>query len=265
VAWFDDPSLFFADANDRTISQGDIVIAPTVVVVSGVSDNDVAAPADIDIERRVTLWHGNDDVVLPGAPSLSADVRWGPTMVLPHPCALEKEWNEKVDELVSAGEDQHIAEERATAMGELDPYVVIAPIVSYEGFSEKKAESIRGGDYLSTFPIAPTNLFPSVYVDLNRATTCEWRLIPHEARVARLSKLAIGHLRHRVCAFYAYRSNSKLGDIESAIGQTIVGVHAVAKAKSLTVGLVLANGETLTLRGDPRPETHAGPVRPERK
>ena len=266
MAWFDDPFEFYRETLDETVpvSQGDIVIAPTAVIMHGVAGADVAAPADLDSVREVTLWRAAEEVNLPRAPSLSAQIRWGLAMVLPHPCALEKEWNERVYELTSAGVEPQLAQTQASEDPELDKYVSIAPILLYSGIPEARVIPISRGDVLGTFPIVAHGHIPAAYVDLAQISTVRWELLATSQRVAGLTEVVAAHLRHRLATTFAYRAKSKLGTVEAAVGQRIVEVSATPTARKLTVSLILENGTTLVLEGDRHAEAAPGPERPAR-
>jgi hypothetical protein len=266
MAWFDDANIYFRRPLDatRSISQGDIVIAPSAVIFPGTADSDVAAPSDIDSQRRVTLWRSQDEVDLPAAPSLSADVRWGLVMVMPHNCALEKEWNERIQDLVDQGSSLDEAEARATADPEVDAYVVVAPVMAYDGLPETRAAAITRGEPLGSFPIPTDGQIPSSYVDLARMTTVRWELLSRNQRLGALSDLATAHLGHRLATYFAYRSKSKLDEIEAAIGQRIVNITTTPSVRRLMVGLILEDGSTLTLEGNRGASAPPGPERPAR-
>jgi hypothetical protein len=266
MAWFDDPNVYFRNPLEptRAISQGDIVVAPTAIITPGTADTDVAAPSDFHVVRHVTLWRAADNVELPGAPSLSAEVRWGLAMVVPHNCALEKEWNERVAELVAGGTPEDQAQAEASDDIELDPYIGIAPILAYSALSQERAEAIARGNPLGSFPIPAGGAIPASYVDLSQMTTVRWELIAKPQRLAALSDLAAAHLGHRLAVYYAYRAKSKLDELEAAVGQRIVSLVSTPTARRLMVGLVLEDGSTLTLEGDRQPSAPAGPDRPSR-
>jgi len=177
---------------------------------------------------------------------------------------MEKEWNDKVEELIAGGMAESEARDAATAMDGLDDKIAVAPILSYTGFPDRKIAAIKSGAYLGAFPVAPHKLFSEVYVDLNQTTTCEWRLLPREVRVALLAPGTVAQLQHRLSEFYAFRSRSKLGDIEESVGRRIVRVQAVKKGSKLTANFILENGQTLTLQGNASPDVPRGPERPAR-
>jgi len=246
VAWYNEPSCYYGPGSDA-LSQGDIVIAPTTVLRAGTGASGIVGPMDLGEERETGIWLAGAST-LPGAPDLSAKTRWGLAMVIPHPCAMEKEWNERVGELMSAGHSADDAAARATQDTDLDPFVTVAPLILYESIPSAKHSGIRANQRLGNFPVCPRDLIPDAFVDFNRLTTLHYTLIPRSQRVAALTDLAVAHLHHALVMHFAYRSASGLSEIEKAVGQTINSVTATARAKrKLIVNIVLSNGEALTL------------------
>jgi len=266
MPWFDDPATFYRTDVDETtpLSQGDIVFAPTATIAPGTADADVAAPVALDSSRRVTLWQSGSDE-LPAAPSLHAEVTWGLAMVLPHPCAMEKEWNDRVAELEKSGMPSEEALATANSDRSLDRYIAIAPVLAYGTMPRGKATSIGQGNRLGAFPVCGDTDIPVAYVDLNRITTVDYATIPVGTRLKALSELAQAHLQHRLAMYFAYRAPSKLGDVELAVGKRIDQVTCTPSATNLNVSLILEDGSTLTLTGDRRPgRPGPGPERPAR-
>jgi len=266
MAWFDECDKYFlADLDDaRALFQGDIIIAPTAVIVPGVADTDIAAPSELDVVRRVTLWRASETVDLPGAPSLSADVRWGLAMVLPHSCALEKEWNERIQELIATGMGKSEAEGEATADPNLDSRIAIAPVLACDGLGAERVAAVSRGESLGFFPVPSDGRIPQSYVDFNQISTVRWEVLSRKQRLTALSDLSRAHLGHRLATFFAYREKSTLGEIEAAVGQRIVDVNATPTAKRLTVALILEDGSTLILEGERGQTRQAGADRPAR-
>jgi hypothetical protein len=265
MAWFDEPGRYYRDVDGRApLSQGDIVVAPTLAIGLGIADSDIVGPSELGAERHVTLWHAAGAHVA-AAPALAARVTWGLAMVLPHSCAMEKEWNERIAELIQAGMSEREAQEVATADRALDQYVTIAPIFVYGDMVDRKARSIAEGNRLGAFPVCANGDVPSTYVDFNRMTTVHFEVIPPEARVRALSDLALAHLQHRLVAYFAFRSLSNIRDIEEAIGRKIERVTCTPTAKRLNVLLVLDDGSTLALEGNREPAAAPGPERPARQ
>lgn len=259
MAWFDEPAKYYrADLDfSMPLSQGDIVIAPTATIAPGTADADVAAPLELDSSRSVTLWHSGSDE-LPASPSLRADVRWGLAMVVPHSCAMDKEWNDRIAELEATGVAEADAIAAATADPSLDRFVALAPIFAYGNMPQRKAASIAQGNRLGAFPVCADADLPPAYVDLNRISTVEHTTVPVAMRIKGLSDLSTAHLQHGLAMFFAYRAQSRLGDIEQAVGQRIERVTCTPTATRLNVSLILENGSTINLTGDRRP----GPAAP---
>ena len=121
MAWFDDPDEYYGPGDENTaIAQGDIVITPTATLFLGEGEPDAVAP-ELGEHRTVRLWRGADHDRVVAAPTLSAEVGWALAMVIPHNCAMEKDWNERVAELVASGASQGEAEQQAGSDTGLDP------------------------------------------------------------------------------------------------------------------------------------------------
>lgn len=263
--WYDEPAKYYAPQNDEiALSQGDVIVAPTVIVGQGEADSNIAAPTDLGQERLATLWRGKPKN-LREAPSLFANVRWGLAMVIPHTCAMQKDWNERVNELKGTGRTQEQAEEIANADATLDPFVVIAPILMYDTLAQSRRAATRDGSRLGTFPVCGNGVIPEGYVDASRLTTVRQELTSIEFRVAQLTPLAVGYLKHSIATYFALRSKSRFDELSNALGQTIVDILPIDKPKGdkIRVSLSLENGASLILEGDSRP-TPPG-ITPERK
>ena len=263
--WYDEPAKYYATQNDAiALSQGDIVVAPTVIVGQGEADSNIAAPTELGQERLATLWRGKPKN-LREAPSLFANVRWGLAMVMPHSCAMEKDWNERVHDLMSAGRTQEQAEEIANADATLDPFVVIAPILTYDVLASSRHAATKNGSRLGTFPVCRNDVLPDGFVDFARLTTVRQELTSLNYRVAQLAPLAVGYLKHSIATYFAARSISRFDELSTAVGRTIVDVLPIDKPKGdkIRVSLALEDGSSLILEGDAR-LTYPGKV-PERK
>jgi hypothetical protein len=254
MAWKDDPSLYYASSDKALgISQGDIVVAPTALFFPGIGEREAIAP-NLGEARMIHVWTGSQDRRILSAPTLSVEVAWALAMVIPHGCAMEKEWNERVQELQRSGISEEEAEAEATADPSLDPTILIAPIKRYEGLSERRQRSILSGDRLGEFPVPGTNIIPAGYVDLNAVTALHFTLVPIDQRIAMLSDLARAYLQRALALHFAWRHNSALTEIEDAIGRTILdsSVTTIPSRKSprVKVALLLDNGTKLVLEGD---------------
>lgn len=263
MSWFDDPAAYYGDGFD-VISQGDIIFAPSAVLVGGAGGVAGEAPKMINEERLVSLWTATTGR-LPEAPSVAVRAQWGVAMVLPHPCALEKEFNERIEELIARGVDQQAAEDIANEDQTLDRHIALAPLRLYDTLPEQRRAGARQGARLGAFPVVASTEFaiPESYVDLSRITTVDIGLLPLSLRIASLSDLSRSHLQVGLAMFWAYRHKSRLDELERAVGQKISAVHPVRGAKRLSVSFVLEDGHTLTLEGSTASEPQANA--PERR
>jgi hypothetical protein len=270
MAWHDDESLYYASLdNDIALSQGDIVIAPTALLFPGDGEREAIAP-NLGENRAVRIWTGGADERITSAPTLSAEVLWSLAMVLPHNCAMEKEWNEHVAELCRSGISQEDAEDLANSESGLDTTIMIAPFKPFDGLSDRRMRSIQSGNRLGEFPIVKTALIPAGYIDLNAATAVHYTLVSIDQRVASISDLTRTHLQRTLAMHFAYRHDSALDDIEKAVGRMIVRTSLLEvpskKSRRVKVALVLDDGKTLVLEGDaPSPEATYVPERPPRR
>jgi hypothetical protein len=80
-------------------------------------------------------------------------------MVLPHGCALEKEFNERVALFVATGHVRAEAEQLANDDASLDRYVALAPLCTYSELAPERRAGVQSGALLGAFP-APEN--PSI-------------------------------------------------------------------------------------------------------
>lgn len=247
MAWYDEPAKYYRDVQpEEPLTQGDIVIAPTTIIYEGTAESDITGPSDLDQRRRTTLWVSVKEE-LPAAPTFSAETRWGVAMVIPHPCAMEKEWNERVADLVNSGVPEPQAIDEATS-ADLDPYVTLAPIFGYDSLPRERRRSAQTGSRLGNFPICPSGDLPASFVDFNQMTTMHFSVAPRIRRIRGLSNLALAHLHHSLVMHFAYRGYAGLANIEEAVGHIISDLQVSKRAKGkLVVNLILDNGETLTM------------------
>lgn len=257
MAWFDDPAHYYGPGAE-TLAQGDIVVTASGVFHEA-SGPAVALAPPFGQAQDVALWEAAGGL-LPDAPALSITVTWGLAMVLPHVCALEKEFNERVAELTHGGLTQEEAERQANDDPSLDRFIAVAPLLLYDQLAPRRREGVRSGQRLGAFPVvahAGTGI-PEAWVDLTRLSTVERALVevpglPH--RLAALSDLAVAHLQFALARHWAFRDLSRLDEISRAVGRRIQSVTAVAAPKGrLAIGLILDGGDQLTLEGSARPE-----------
>jgi hypothetical protein len=256
VAWFDTEAEYY-QAPEGPLRQGDIVLAATVVVGAGVGPEPGVAPAQLGQARTVKLWTALGHT-LPEAPSLQAQVRWDLAMVLPHDCALEKEFNERVVELLAQGQDEADAVRAASADPALDRYLAVAPIRDYSVLPERRREGARGGQRHGAFPVPASALYAleSGWVDLNAPTTVDRVSFSPSLRVASLTDRAVDYLRASLARHWAYRDLTRADEISRALGRTIVDIHAAPMGKDkLRLELHLdGDAGTITLEGSNKPK-----------
>lgn len=248
MAWFDEPAKYYRAVDQaEPLNQGDIVVAPTTIIYPGSAGAEIAGPADLAEVRHSTLWLAGGDT-LPAAPAFSAETRWGLALVIPHPCAMEKEWNERVTELRQAGHELDDAKRMATEDEALDPFISLAPILPMDTVPQHRRAGIKVNQRLGNFPVCGQGAIPEAFVDFNQISTAHYTAVPRRRRVAALSDLAIAHLHHSLVMHVAYRGYSGLTELERAIGELITDVAVTPRAKGkLVVNFILESGKTLTL------------------
>jgi hypothetical protein len=261
MAWYDESEKYYLRADaECPLTQGDIVLAPTSVIFNDAAESEILGPTDFDQAKRSTLWMAAGDK-LPAAPTFSSETRWGAAMIIPHACAMEKEWNEKKIALMKIGIPQADAVEQATADDSLDPYITLAPLGSYEDVDESMHRGIKTNQRLGSFPVCAIETLPESFVDLNRLSTVHYDVISRAHRVASLSNLALAHLHHSLVMHFAYRSYAGLPDLEAAIGCRITDLRISPRAKGrLVVDFILDNGQTLVLEAQGGAEVEGIPL-----
>jgi hypothetical protein len=205
MPWFDSEPEYYADPSGP-LRQGDILVVPSVIIEPGDGEPPGAAPGEFGAERVVQLWSALSNV-LPEAPTIRGRVRWDLGMVLPHDCALEKEFNERVASLIADGSDEETAILEASADRGLDRHVAIAPIRSYEVLPPERVAGVRTGQRLGTFPVVASKRFlvEPGWADLNAPTTVDRSLFAARMRIASLSERAADYLRAALSKHWAYK------------------------------------------------------------
>jgi hypothetical protein len=254
VPWYDDASLYYGPPAD-VLAQGDIVVATTGVFEGHNGDVSPASPLYFGEERLVQVWLGSTGM-LPEAPSLGLRAHWGPAMVLPHACALEKEFNERVAALMSSGREQMEAERLANADVSLDRFIALAPLCTYGELSAERHAGVRTGMRLGAFPV-PENVasgIPPAWVDLRRISTTDVTLVDVEPfRLASLSSLAQSHLQAALAKHWAQRDLSHYDELQRAFGQRITSVVPISTGKKMRVGFTLEDGTQLVFDASDKP------------
>jgi hypothetical protein len=251
---------FFCASPNETLSQGDIVFAPTVTVWSQAKIVAVGfpdAPRDIAVSVRGPLWKppksGN-------VPLVTHESAWRPGIVVTHDCALDKQFNELVDELVRQGFARPEAVAAAGVQEDLDPLVLIAPLMLYTEIPQGWHQGIRDGNRIGYFPLPSIPGLPqhSFAVDLSQMTTVHWRLL--SPTIASLARPNVGRLRYKLSEMFAFRHLSALGEIAEIVGQRIVEIEVQKKsAKKASLILHLEDGSLRHVAIYPPPEDEAEP------
>lgn len=232
-----------------TLRQGDIILAPSAALLPP-EPRDLNAPrvppAWLGESQRLALWRGGPESPLP---DVSGKVRLSPVLVLSHDCDLEKEFNERVRELLAGG----VTVEEATAVAEadpsLDPFAVVAPLRPYTEAAEQRRAGIRNGQRIGCFPI---DRLPGdgddYYVDLGRPSTVSVLLLPQAAKVASLGRDSVFELRYKISEAYSIRDLAVLQELERLSGRTITRVVAEPKSgKKTALELYLDDGDVVHL------------------
>lgn len=260
MAWYDDASLYYGTPAE-VLAQGDIVVATTGVFEGDHGDVSPASPLYFGEERLVQVWLGSTGA-LPEAPSLGLRARWGLAMVLPHACALEKEFNERVAILVAAGHTQPEAELLANDDVSLDRFIALAPLCAYGELAPERHAGVQAGARLGAFPVpknAPGGI-PPAWVDLRRISTTDVTLLDAEPmRLASLSSLAQAHLQAALAKHWAYRDLSRYDELQRAFGQRITAVVPISTGKKMRVGFTLEDGAQLVFDASDKPLPPSSP------
>ncbi|MBI3978284.1 MAG: hypothetical protein HY331_08875 [Chloroflexi bacterium] len=250
---FDDPREYYAEVSGY-LQQGDLVIAPSATLWAAaeqaVEPGLLLPPGSVGASQMALLWPPRDPVE-----GLVAEVRWGLVMVLPHECAIHRDFNRRLVELEAAGAPRAEAVERASADPALDPTIVVAPVLPLAALPEPDRRTVAAGGRIGLCPVCPgpdprRPLIPPAAVDLGRAGEISRRLV--HRRVARLSSRARAFLRFKLAEQWAYRNQSLDAEVARAVGQTIVRHQVIERAKDLQIILELDDGTTLVLKQDQR-------------
>jgi hypothetical protein len=254
VAWYDDRRLYYGVPGE-VLAQGDIVVATTGVFEGDCGEVSPASPLYLGEERMVQVWLGSTRA-FPEAPSLGLRARWGLAMVLPHACALEKEFKDRVPLLVAAGHTQQDAELLANDDVTLDRFIALAPLYTYGELAPERQAGVQSGSRLGAFPV-PENLstgVPRAWVDLRRISTTDVTLIDVEPmRLASLSPLAQAHLQAALARYWAYRDLSRYDELQRAFGQRITEIVPISTGKKMRVGFTLEDGTQLVFDASDKP------------
>ena len=209
--------ITFRPAPHPTLRQGDILFAPVAHLVRG------AAPARLaetprSVGERVFggLW------MAPGAgpvPPVDVLATWVPVLILSHDCELEKEFNERVADLLARGVKESEAIERASADPDLDPWAAVAPLLPLEAFEPRRHQGILQGQRIGVFPVPSLPHEAGAFaVDLFRVSTVSTELLGSSPKVASLDEASVHILRFNLSEAYASRDLSTLEELNQAVG-----------------------------------------------
>jgi hypothetical protein len=250
----DDPTLYYTTVGSGPLRQGDLVLAPSATLYQDTeipaAQTLLAPPLRVGTTQHILLWQPQQQIS-----GLSAEVRWGLAMVLPHECAISRDFNRRQVQLRKDGFTDEEARKLASGDPALDPTVVVSPVIPMSNFPRSDHASILTGSRIGLFPVCPgprpeKPLVPQGVVDLGRASEISRQLIYQ--RVARLSERARAVLRSKLVDQWAYRNLSLESEIAKAIGRKIVDARVIEKSKDLEVILELDDGTTLVLKQDQR-------------
>lgn len=239
----------YEPAPHPTLRQGDIVLAPSVLLLpSDARDLGAprAGPRRLGDAQRLALWDASGAAL---SPEVSAEVRFSPVLVVSHDCELEKDFNERVRELLETGRSEEDAVAEAEADPTLDPYAVVAPVLPYSAVSERRHAGIRSGQRIGYFPLDQLPGDGGDYlVELGRLCTLSVELLPQRAKVASLAAESVYELRYKLSEAYAVRDLAVLQELEVLAGRTILRAVALPKnAKKTSLQLHLDDGDIIHL------------------
>jgi hypothetical protein len=188
--------------------------------------------------------------------SLGISTGIGLAMVLTHDCQLDKEWNQRIRQLMKAGMAADEAEIQATSDPALDRTLVVSPLVDPVDLRGGRG-NLLAGKVIGYFPVPAhaDGLVDECVVDLTYQCTID-RL--NVVKVASLSEAARKRLRYALIQLYALRTADLGFEIEAIIGRTIRDVEIPAR-DPLSVRIELDSGQIIELLQQPgTPDQEAG-------
>ncbi|HEU0299617.1 MAG TPA: hypothetical protein VFR37_09190 [Longimicrobium sp.] len=256
------PDAFYLPETRPLLSQGDVYLAPTVVVWSEEAFQAIPlvppAPEEPGALAFIPAWARSSAPFAP--PVVTLATRWAPVLVLSHDCEIDKEFNEHVDALVREGVPEPEAMERAGGNPELDRYILVSPLLPFQEqeLAQPRWDSVRAGQKIGYFPLPPMPAYEDTeyFVHLSRICTVERRLLSPAYKAASLSEQARSLLRFKLAEALSSRSISVVSKLEAAIGQRIADVRTLKiKRQDVTVMLVLEDGSEVQVgaRADQEP------------
>ena len=235
---------------NATLRQGDVVLAPSVVLLAA-HEVDItgflADPPDQLGDPVYSLpWRPGESSL---APDVVAETVLSPVLVLSHDCQLEKDFNEAFSLLVSHGLSREEARSAAASVPGLDPWAVVAPLQPYNEVPEHRHEGIRAGTRIGYLALDTLSHDGGDYlVDLGRACTVSVRLLPREFKLASLAPASVAELQYKLAEIYAIRDLAVVSELQAMIGQRIVDVEVLPKSRKKTaLVLRLEDGDLVHL------------------
>jgi hypothetical protein len=225
-----------------TLRQGDIIVAPSVVLVPP-GERDLSSPrrgpGRLGEVQWLALWDGDASTL---SPDLSAAVRFSPVLVVSHDCELEKDFNERVRELIAAGRPEADAVAEAERDPTLDPFAVVAPLLPFGDLPAKRHAGVMDGQRIGYFPILQLPRDGGDYfVDLGKLSTISVQLLPQGGKVASLAPESVFELRYKLSEAYAIRDLAVIHELERLTGRTIIRAAALPR-DSLAEEIVRTRG-----------------------
>lgn len=254
-----EPSAFYASPGSDW-AQGDLIVAPTAILWSTGERRAHGYPQPAPLPPGMgsvvyDLWNEAP----PFARAATIECFLGPAMILTDDCALDKDFNARVEELMERGESETDAIAEARLDLALDPLVLIAPVLSYGELRSVSPAAVRTAQAVGYFPIPESDEVDEGFVDFGRAVPVSRRLLSEP--FAALGGAAKNILRWKLAQNYAVRNLSVDAQIAAAVGKTIVASHTITDNKNrLIVELELEGGDSLRLRQEPR-QAEANPSR----
>lgn len=258
---------FYEDDPRPQLSQGDVCLAPTVMVWSAatLAAPPLIPPAPTDVGEVVFVpgWQRR-----PATPDRIADITlatsFSPVLVVSHDCEIDKEWNDWVEMRLAEGLSENEARAEADARDDLDARIVVAPLLPYatEVLGEKSWDAVRRAQKIGYFPLAPIEALGDVefLVHLSRLSVIERRLLHRDMRVLSLTEQARQLLRFKLAEAFSSRNLGVLSQIEAAVGHRVEEVRVVKRKRAnVTAALLLDDGSEVQVgvRTDPGPDAPA--------
>jgi hypothetical protein len=254
---FDEPERYYEPPDQRYYQQGDVVLAPTALVLADALEAGVAG-APGEVVQRV-LWV--DQHVGERVSHASAQAVLCPAMVLSHDCAMDKEFNRRYRDLRRAGRSKASAETEAAGDPTLDRLLAVAPVIPYQDAAPSAPEQLSRNEVVGYFPVcaSPERAIDVGIVDLMLTTTVERDSIVD--RLGVLTDSARATLRYALARFWVYRAPLLTFDVEEAVGKRI-DAYRVESSGGLALILELDDGSELQLLQAASGEGVGGPERP---